>query len=670
MRYLLALGWTTWVVAGCGPAEPTAGSAGPDEAATAPTPQYVCHRADGPIELDGALDDAAWQRVPWTPVFADLTTGAAPRHATRAKALWDETYLYLAYDFADPNVWGDCIGRDLMMYTQGYSEPIAKFFCDPDGDGRDYVEFHVNPLNNVMDCWFDVVINVNAQKALGLGPPAGRAENYHIDWRCDGMIHRVRVLGTLNDPFDVDQGWTVELALPWADLKRFAGAKACPPNEGDAWKVHLARRYRANRQAHPKDDVSYWAWPPAGEESCHRIDRWGEFVFAGPPPSFDASDLPRARFQWKALWAGRRHVRSAQDARDLVAWAKRIGFNALLFNAVSTNGRVCAYRSDLLPLDKGVTIDPLGELVKAGKAEGIEVYAWVVYLYNSGIDTLYRQHPEYYQVLRPGEEARLGEPSPNPDRGYALSAPCLCPDRGLLDYEKQLTQEILRKYDVAGIAADYVGYRNFTACYCDFSNRQRLAYAKEHNIPVPLRRQLALHGHAEASLVRWFAELRAAVNEVRPNAKIAMHMYPDYAPNPDVAARFDVDYCGRTVAWLFKPFWSYAKIDAKVRAFAAADAKHGPPARPGGADGANGEGPRRTFVPFIGVERRTLLKSPERLRREIRIAGAHGGGRIMIAFAKTLRDHPELARVVAEELGGSAETPSPSGAQADPTKPN
>ena len=65
------------------------------------------------------------------------------------------------------------------------------------------------------------------------------------------------------------------------------------------------------------------------------------------------------------------------------------------------------------------------------------------------------------------------------------------------------------------------------------------------------------------------------------------------------------------------------------------------------------------FTAFIGVERRALLKSPERLRAEIRLAGLSGARSLMIAFYKTFRDHPELIDVVAEELAEpSVETPN------------
>src|SRR3989442_7529190 len=47
------------------------------KAATAPSAYvppkgYVCYRASGPIKIDGRLDEAALQQVPWTDLFVDI----------------------------------------------------------------------------------------------------------------------------------------------------------------------------------------------------------------------------------------------------------------------------------------------------------------------------------------------------------------------------------------------------------------------------------------------------------------------------------------------------------------------------------------------------------------------------------------------------------------------
>src|SRR2546430_567437 len=61
-----------------------------------PPKGYICYRADGPVRIDGRLDDDAWRRVPWTDDFVDIEGDVKPRprFRTRAKMLWDERFFY------------------------------------------------------------------------------------------------------------------------------------------------------------------------------------------------------------------------------------------------------------------------------------------------------------------------------------------------------------------------------------------------------------------------------------------------------------------------------------------------------------------------------------------------------------------------------------------------
>src|SRR5262245_19168747 len=56
---------------------------------------YVCHRAPSTITIDGRLDEASWQAVPWTKDFVDIEGDAKPkpRFRTRAKMLWNDNYF-------------------------------------------------------------------------------------------------------------------------------------------------------------------------------------------------------------------------------------------------------------------------------------------------------------------------------------------------------------------------------------------------------------------------------------------------------------------------------------------------------------------------------------------------------------------------------------------------
>jgi hypothetical protein len=51
----------------------------------------------------------------------------------------------------------------------------------------------------------------------------------------------VHVQGTLNDTSDIDKGWTVEIAFPWAGMNHLAGGRTLPPNNGDTWRIFFGR---------------------------------------------------------------------------------------------------------------------------------------------------------------------------------------------------------------------------------------------------------------------------------------------------------------------------------------------------------------------------------------------------------------------------------------------
>ena len=44
-----------------------------------------------------------------------------------------------------------------------------------------------------------------------------------------GLKTAVRVDGTLNDNSDIDKGWSLEIAIPWASLSLLAGSRSLPP---------------------------------------------------------------------------------------------------------------------------------------------------------------------------------------------------------------------------------------------------------------------------------------------------------------------------------------------------------------------------------------------------------------------------------------------------------
>ncbi len=252
---------------------------------------YVCARAPSPPVIDGRLDDAAWASAPWTEEFVDIRGGdwPAPRHATRAKLLWDDTYLYVAAWMDEPHVWATYDVRDSVIYHENDFE----VFLDPDGDTHHYAELEINALGTEWDLFL--------VRPYRDGGPALHA------WDIPGLRTAVRVDGTVNDPTDVDRGWSVEIAFPWLALAEATGTLH-PPQRGDRWRLNFSRvqwrtehttgRYvklmsTVTGNALPEDN---WVWSPQGLVAMHYPEMWGVLQFAedaSEPVSEDSEDAAR-----------------------------------------------------------------------------------------------------------------------------------------------------------------------------------------------------------------------------------------------------------------------------------------------------------------------------------------------------------------------------------------
>jgi hypothetical protein len=142
------------------------------------------------------------------------TDGKAASVSTDARLLWDDDMLYVAFQAEDPDVSTRFARDDDPLYTSN----VVEIFLNPSGDLVGYVEIEVAPSNALFDASF-----------------SGRRQNMDLSWS-SRALHAVHVDGTLNDSRDVDRGWTVELAIPFASLP---GAPR--PRRGDEWRFNLYR---------------------------------------------------------------------------------------------------------------------------------------------------------------------------------------------------------------------------------------------------------------------------------------------------------------------------------------------------------------------------------------------------------------------------------------------
>jgi len=251
-------------------------------------PSYTCHKTKERIRIDGKLTEASWKNKPTMP-FREIENGTAPDLETVTKLIWDDKYLYVGMEIKDPDVWArfglrdDECSKELtekIVYHYDAKNPqndrleaiimswdkFVKVFIDPDGDEKNYLEFHINPLNNVFDQHSEYgYINKWGDREL----------KFHFDWTCEGFLSATSIDGTLNAPHDVDNGWSVEIAIPWKSFAPFTKG-SCPPVSGDRWTGHLGRVQRESFQS----KRTYWTWPVIGQINCHLPDTYGFIIFS------------------------------------------------------------------------------------------------------------------------------------------------------------------------------------------------------------------------------------------------------------------------------------------------------------------------------------------------------------------------------------------------------
>ncbi len=236
---------------------------------------YECRLANGTITVDGVGNELAWQIAPEVGEFTrfqkkgELTV----THRTTAKMLWDDTNLYLLISVEDPDIWSTMTVRDRDCLCK---EETIELFIDPDGDGVDYAEIHINCLDTINDIRIPRKTFKNAD-----GSPVDWTELY--GWTQEGMLHAVMNYGTVNDRTDEDLGSVFEFALPWDGFGRVGGAANLPPEPGDVWRININRyeRTRAGASAAESGDAGaeLSAWAPLMLHSYHVPERFGFVTF-------------------------------------------------------------------------------------------------------------------------------------------------------------------------------------------------------------------------------------------------------------------------------------------------------------------------------------------------------------------------------------------------------
>lgn len=187
---------------------------------------YPCNYTEDPVVIDGALDEPCWADAETLDFLGWKKEGGKatlpePTFPAIGRLAWDRQNLYVGIEADDADIWGMIEERDGKLWT----EDVLEVFLKLREDAHLYYEFEFSPRNSVLDIFY---------------PSRGLAR-WDLFWagRFNPPLKTaVKVRGTLNNWRDRDEGWTLEIAIPFSAFEQLAGK---PPQEYERWRFTLCR---------------------------------------------------------------------------------------------------------------------------------------------------------------------------------------------------------------------------------------------------------------------------------------------------------------------------------------------------------------------------------------------------------------------------------------------
>ena len=211
-----------------------------------PVPHYNIHRTKEKIAVDGKLSEKAWKKS--TPVILmfpwEFQTGA--KQHTSVKLLHDQNYLYVGYECADSDITATHENRDDPVYQ----DDCVEIFISTNPKADHYFGFEMNARGVLYDYFF------------------AYPEKHNLTPNLEGILLKTEINGTLQQSSDQDQGWTLEVAIPFQSLNAF-------PKKGDQWNIQLNRWDGTE----PNRRLSMWSNSGMKKANPHNPERFGKIVF-------------------------------------------------------------------------------------------------------------------------------------------------------------------------------------------------------------------------------------------------------------------------------------------------------------------------------------------------------------------------------------------------------
>lgn len=220
---------------------------------------WICpHLGGRKIGIDGRIDEAGWKIAAPLQDFTLVKTLKRPQWATTARVVFDDKYLYVAFECEVDAIRSPVKQRDDHVWEGD----AAELFLCPRGADAFYYEIDFTPKNVVYDCRLESW-KYEPQSKFGDKWAAG----FNAKIESETNIQE-------NEKGEVT-GWSLEAKIPFADLD-MADRKA--PADGDVWLFNTFRGL-------PLKDGKTWElqhWGPVTPE-FHRPHQFPRLKFVRLP---------------------------------------------------------------------------------------------------------------------------------------------------------------------------------------------------------------------------------------------------------------------------------------------------------------------------------------------------------------------------------------------------
>lgn len=182
--------------------------------------QYFTQKTAKPIRLDGNLDDQAWEAVEWAGDFTQYqpNEGKAPGQPTKFKILYDDKFLYVAYQCLDAQ-----------------PDSIIKRMSRRDEFPGDWVEIHIDSYHDKRTAFSFTVSASGVRGDEFISNNGEFDESWNPIWFAKTSLN--------------SEGWAAEIKIPFSQL-RFG-------NEPEkVWGIQV------NRRLFRKEERSIWQYIP------------------------------------------------------------------------------------------------------------------------------------------------------------------------------------------------------------------------------------------------------------------------------------------------------------------------------------------------------------------------------------------------------------------------